>query len=202
MSSIEGEQRSENQQDALTNSLKGELLLAMPGLMDPNFHGTISLICEHNSDGAIGLVINQPLPLDLASILEQIGLEVSQANIGKPVLAGGPVSVERGFVMHKPDSTKWQSSMAVNDQISITTSEDIIQAMARDEAPDGSILILGYAGWGNGQLEDEILENSWLTLPSSNDILFDVKFDERVRVATQNAGIDYSRMATGAGGHA
>jgi len=182
--------------------LTGQLLLAMPGLMDPNFHGTISLICEHNKEGAIGLIINQPLPIDLATVLEQIGMNASKNNIGKPVLAGGPVAVERGFVLHKSDHRKWKSSLTLSEHTQITTSEDIIQAMAKDQAPEGATLILGYAGWSEGQLEQEILDNVWLTLPSSEEILYKVNYDDRVKVATENAGIDFSRVPTGSGGHA
>lgn len=182
-----------------TGSLTGQLLIAMPGLLDPNFSGTLSLICEHNEDGAIGFVINQPLSLDLKAVLEQIGLEVDSSLENQPVLSGGPVAIERGFVVHRPSEQQWQSSMAINDQISVTTSDDIIQAMATNTAPEGATLILGYAGWGQGQLEREILENSWLTLPSSTEVVFDADFDQRLKIATANAGIDFDRMSTRAG---
>lgn len=181
------------------DSLSGQLLIAMPGMMDPNFHGTLSLICEHNDEGAIGFVINQPLPLDLARVLEQIGIEASEETANRPVLSGGPVSVERGFVVHRPDDTQWKSSMRISDEISVTTSDDIIQAMAVDRGPQGATLILGYAGWAPGQLERELMENSWLTLPASGDVVFDTECDQRLKIATQNAGIDFSRMSSDAG---
>lgn len=182
-----------------TNSLTGQLLIAMPGLMDPNFHGTVSLICEHNEDGAIGFVINQPLQLNLATVLEQIGVTTNEDCEKQPVLSGGPVSIERGFVLHRTDQTQWQSSMNVSDQISVTTSDDIIQAMSNGTAPEGSILMLGYAGWAKGQLEQEVMENSWLTLPASTDVVFDADFDQRLELATKNVGIDFNRMSTSAG---
>lgn len=180
-------------------SLTGQLLVAMPGLMDPNFSGTVSLICEHNDDGAIGFIINQPLKMDLRSVLEQIGLEVSEHLAPAAVLSGGPVAIERGFVVHRTDDTQWQSSMKISEEISVTTSDDIIQAMAKGRAPGGATLILGYAGWAQGQLEQEIMENSWLTLPASTDVVFDTEFDQRLKVATFSAGIDFSRMSSDAG---
>jgi putative transcriptional regulator len=182
-----------------TTCLTGQLLVAMPGLWDPNFSGTVSLICEHNQDGAVAFVINQPLGIGLKEVLEQTGLEVDPSVGDKPVLSGGPVSVERGFVMHRPDGQSWASSMSVSDSIEITTSEDIIQAMANNQGPKDAILILGYAGWEPGQLEQEILDNSWLTLPATPDVLFDSSFDQRLKIATANAGIDFERMSTGAG---
>ncbi len=180
-------------------SLGGQLLIAMPGLLDPNFAGSLSLICEHGEDGTIGFVINQPTHFELATVLEQIGLTVHTDVPPQPVLSGGPVAIERGFVVHKPSDRTWASSMSVTDEIQITTSEDIIGALAEGTAPDGATLILGYAGWSGGQLEREILDNSWLTLPSSTDVVFETDIDQRLKLATARAGIDFSRMSTSAG---
>ena len=180
-------------------SLTGQLLVAMPGLSDPNFSGTVSLVCEHNDEGAIGFIINQPLQLELSSALEQIGLDVSQDIDRRPVLSGGPVAVERGFVVHRSSAAEWQSSMKISGDISVTTSDDIIRAMAAGTAPGGATLILGYAGWGRGQLEREIMENSWLTLPASTHVVFDTEVEQRLKVATFSAGIDFSRMSSEAG---
>jgi len=182
-----------------TSCLTGQLLVAMPGLWDPNFSGTLSLICEHNEDGAVGFVINQPLDIGLKSVLEQTGLKVDDSMDDQPVLSGGPVAVERGFVIHRPGEQKWNSSMSISDSIDVTTSDDIIQAMAENRGPKGAILILGYAGWAPGQLEQEILENSWLTLPATSDVVFDSDFDQRLKIATASAGIDFERMSIGAG---
>lgn len=194
---------TENQSSYPDGSLTGQLLVAMPGLIDPSFSGTLSLICEHNDEGAIGFIINQPLEIDLATVLEQIGLDVSdklkrQAKKHR-VLSGGPVSVERGFVVHRNTDANWQSSMKVSDEIRVTTSDDIIQAMAEDKAPSGATLILGYAGWAQGQLEQELLENSWLTLPASSNVVFDTEFEQRLKIATLSAGIDFTRMSSEAG---
>ncbi|MFX4227676.1 MAG: YqgE/AlgH family protein [Porticoccaceae bacterium] len=153
----------------------------MPGLWDPNFSGTISLICEHNEEGAVGFIINQPLDIGLRDVLEQTGIKIDNAVRDQPVLSGGPVAVERGFVMHRPGEQKWGSSMSISDSIDITTSDDIIQAMAENRGPRDAILILGYAGWAPGQLEQEILENSWLTLPATPDVVFDTEFDQRLK---------------------
>ena len=180
-------------------SLTGQLLVAMPGLLDPNFSGTVSLICEHNDNGAIGFVINQPLNLDLSDVLRQIGLNVSDNIAKQPVLSGGPVAVERGFVVHRASKARWQSSMNISEEISVTTSDDIIQAMAEGTAPAGATLILGYAGWGHGQLEQEILDNSWLTLPASAAVVFDTECEQRLKAATFSAGIDFSRMSSTVG---
>lgn len=182
-----------------TSCLTGQLLVAMPGLWDPNFSGTLSLICEHNEEGAVGFIINQPLDIGLRDVLEQTGIKIDDAVRDQPVLSGGPVAVERGFVMHRPGEQKWGSSMSISDSIDITTSDDIIQAMAENRGPRDAILILGYAGWAPGQLEQEILENSWLTLPATPDVVFDTEFDQRLKIATTSAGIDFERMSTGAG---
>lgn len=192
--------QGDSREQPMEGSLSGQLLVAMPGLLDPNFSGTVSLICEHNSEGAIGFVINQPLEINLATVFEQIGIEVSDDSIGQQqVLSGGPVAVERGFVVHRADETEWQSSLKISSDICVTTSDDIIQAMAKGEAPSGATLILGYAGWGHGQLEQEILENSWLTLPATTEVVFDSDCDQRLKLATLSAGIDFSRMSSDAG---
>lgn len=182
-----------------TTCLTGQLLVAMPGLLDPNFSGTLSLICEHSKDGAIAFIINQPLNIGLKSVLAQTGLSVDESVEDRPVLSGGPVSVERGFVMHRPGQHIWNSSMSISDSIDITTSDDVIQAMAENRGPDDAVLILGYSGWAPGQLEKEILENSWLTLPATPNVVFDTDFDQRLKLATSSAGIDFERMSTGAG---
>ena len=182
-----------------TSCLTGQLLVAMPGLWDPNFSGTLSLICEHNKEGAVGFIINQPLDIGLRAVLEQTGIRVDDAVKDQPVLSGGPVAVERGFVMHRPGEQKWNSSMSISESIDITTSDDIIQAMAENRGPRDAILILGYAGWAPGQLEQEILENSWLTLPATPDVVFDTDFDQRLKIATASAGIDFEKMSTGVG---
>ena len=182
-----------------SQSLTGQILVAMPGLRDPNFSGTLSLICEHGEDGAIAFVLNHALKLDLRDVLEQIGLNVTTDIADQKVLSGGPVAVERGFVLHKASDQKWQSTLKISSDICVTTSQDIMVAMATGDAPEGATLVLGYAGWGKGQLEQEILDNAWLTVPASMDVIFDTDIEERLKVATGNAGIDYSRVSMDAG---
>ncbi len=179
--------------------LTGQLLLAMPGLPDPNFSGTVTLICEHGGQGAMGLVINHPTEIRLADIFEQLDIPWDEARGRAPVLSGGPVGLERGFVLHRAEAGHWEASIQVTPEIALTASRDVIQAMASPDGLEPSLLILGYAGWGPGQLEAEILENSWLTIPASSEIVFDTPFAERLRKAAASAGIDYSRLSGGAG---
>lgn len=180
-------------------SLTGQLIAAMPGLPDPNFSGTLSLICEHDENGAIGFVINQPTPITLIDVFEQMEIDHSEDLENDRVLCGGPVSNERGFVLHRKDGRTWQSSLDVSDELAITASQDIIEALASNEAPDGSTLILGYAGWGGGQLENEVRENSWLSLPCSMQVLFETDYEERLNVATTAAGINFARLSMAPG---
>lgn len=180
-------------------SLTNQLLIAMPGMADPNFSTTVTLICEHNDDGALGLVINRPLDLKLGGLLSQ--LDVSNPDPGAadiPVLMGGPVGAERGFVLHNP-GTDYENSLAVSDDIQLTLSRDVLDAMAAGDGPRKSLVALGYAGWQPGQLENEMLANSWLNVPATADIVFDTPFDKRWMLAAQTLGIDISRISSDAG---
>lgn len=181
------------------SSLTNHLLIAMPGMDDPNFSATVTLICEHNDDGALGIIINRPLNINLGGLFDQ--LAVSEANpesANSPVLSGGPVGLERGFVLHDP-SKEYENSLAVSDAISLTLSRDIIEAMASGSGPDKSIVALGYAGWEAGQLEQEMLANSWLTVPATAEIVFDTPFAERWAKAANSIGIDISKLSPHAG---
>lgn len=179
--------------------LNNQLLIAMPGMADPNFSTTVTLICEHNDNGALGIVINRPLSLKLGELLEQLSLDRDDEGVGAaPVLDGGPVSRERGFVLHNPGLT-FESSVAVSDEVQLTLSRDILDAMAAGRGPDKTLVALGYAGWEPGQLEAEILANSWLHVPASPDVIFDVPFAERWQHAAKSLGVDISLMATDAG---
>ena len=180
-------------------SLSGQLIAAMPGLPDPNFSGTLSLVCEHDEKGAIGFVINQPTTITLTDVFEQLEISFDSDLENARVLCGGPVSNERGFVLHRKDGQTWQSTLDVSDDVAITASQDIIEALADNKAPAGAILILGYAGWGEGQLEQEIKENTWLNLPASDQILFEAEYEDRLNMATTAAGINFSRLSTSPG---
>ncbi|MDX1509277.1 MAG: YqgE/AlgH family protein [Woeseiaceae bacterium] len=181
------------------NSLANQLLIAMPGMLDPNFSSTVTLICEHNDEGALGIVINRPLTLKLGGLFDQLDLsDADPAAAANPVLMGGPVGPERGFVLH--DSThSYENSLAVSSEINLTLSRDIIDAMATGAGPQRALVALGYAGWEPGQLESEMLANSWLNVPATPDIVFDLPFAERWSAAAQTLGIDISQLAPDAG---
>ena len=180
-------------------SLTNQLLIAMPGMADPNFSTTVTLICEHNDGGALGIVINRPLQLNLAGLFEQLDVaDNDPAAASCPVLLGGPIGPDKGFVLHDSDST-FKNSIAVSSDICLTFSRDILDAMATGDGPNKSLVALGYAGWEPGQLENEILANSWINVPATTDIVFDLPFAERWSAAAQTLGIDISRIAPDAG---
>ena len=180
-------------------SLTNQLLIAMPGMEDPNFSTTVTLICEHNDEGALGIVINRPLELKLAGLFEQLAVtDPDPEAADSPVVMGGPVGPERGFVLHNPGGT-FENSLAVSSDIQLTLSRDVIDAMASGEGPSKSLVALGYAGWEPGQLEDEMLANSWLNVPATPDIVFDMPFNQRWMSAAKTLGIDISRMTPDAG---
>ncbi len=180
-------------------SLTNQLLIAMPGMADPNFSTTVTLICEHNTDGALGIVINRPLQLNLAGLFEQLDVaDNDPAAATCPVLLGGPIGPDKGFVLHDSEHT-FKNSIAVSSDICLTFSRDILDAMAAGDGPNKSLVALGYAGWEPGQLENEILANSWINVPATTDIVFDLRFAERWSAAAQTLGIDISRIAPDAG---
>jgi putative transcriptional regulator len=180
-------------------SLVNQLLIAMPGMQDPNFSSTVTLICEHNEEGALGIVINRPLDLKLGGLFEQLDLGTGDADFAQaPVVLGGPVGPERGFVLHDT-SNAFEHSLAISGDIQLTLSRDIIDAMAAGTGPRRSLVALGYAGWEAGQLEQEMLANSWLTVDAAPEIVFDLPFSERWAAAAGTLGIDISRMTPDAG---
>ena len=183
----------------MESTLANQLLIAMPGMADPNFSSTVTLICEHNDEGALGIVINRPLDLTLGGLFEQLELsDTDPGAAGAPVLMGGPVGPERGFVLHDCGQ-QYENSLAVSSEICLTLSRDIIDAMATGSGPDKSLVALGYAGWEAGQLENEMLANSWLNAPATTDIVFDLPFSDRWAAAAREIGIDLSRMSPDAG---
>lgn len=179
--------------------LTGHLLIAMPAMTDPNFVRTVTYICEHNDEGALGIVINRPLQLDLGEIFQQLALESTDPGLERqPVMRGGPVQVERGFILHEP-SQGWDSTVAVSDTVHLTTSQDILAAMARGHGPKRALMALGYAGWGAGQLETEIGANAWLSVPATPAIVFDTPFEARWAAAARLLGIDLATISPDAG---
>ncbi|HWP95114.1 MAG TPA: YqgE/AlgH family protein [Gammaproteobacteria bacterium] len=185
----------------VAQSLTNHFLIAMPTLADPNFVQTVTYICEHSAGGALGIVINRPLDMRLRDILDQLKLPTTNEKvISMPVYAGGPVLPERGFVLHTPHGD-WDSSLKVTDEIAVTTSRDILVAMARGEGPERALVALGYAGWGAGQLESEIAQNAWLSAPADTQIIFETPYEKRWQAAARLIGVDPT-LLTGDAGHA
>jgi putative transcriptional regulator len=181
--------------------LTNQFLIAMPALADPNFFHTVTYICEHNSAGALGIVINRPLTLTLGELLEHLQIEQRQNGAESlPVFSGGPVQQEQGFVIHTPVG-KWESTLQVTPSIGLTTSRDILQALASGEHKERALVALGYAGWGPGQLEQEIANNAWLSGPADDAILFDTPHAQRWSAAAALLGVDLA-LLSGDAGHA
>lgn len=181
--------------------LTNQFLIAMPSLADPNFHGTVTYMCAHTEEGAMGIVINRPLDLALGEMLSHMDIAPERRDIGEMlVLQGGPVQRERGFVIHEP-AGDWDSVLRVGNHIGIATSRDILAAVARGDGPERSVVALGYAGWGAGQLEREVLENAWLSGPADTRIIFDVPYADRWETATRMLGFDPEKLM-GDAGHA
>jgi putative transcriptional regulator len=185
--------------DAEGGSLTNHLLIAMPQLADPNFAQTVAIICEHTDKGALGIVLNKPLPMKLSDVLSQMKLEPTTADIAaQPVLRGGPVHTDRGFVLHRPGG-QWDHTHKVSETIQVTTSRDVLAAMARGEGPSDAFIALGYAGWESGQLEREMKENAWVAVPVDPRVVFELPFEERWTGAWRLLGIDVDRLSTEAG---
>jgi putative transcriptional regulator len=185
--------------DAEGGSLTNHLLIAMPQLADPNFAQTVAIICEHTDKGALGIVLNKPLPMKLSDVLSQMKLEPTTADIAaQPVLRGGPVHTDRGFVLHRPGG-QWDHTHKVSETIQVTTSRDVLAAMARGEGPSDAFIALGYAGWESGQLEREMKENAWVAVPVDARVVFELPFAERWTGAWRLLGIDVDRLSTEAG---
>ena len=173
----------------------------MPGMEDPNFTRGVTLLCQHNDDGALGITINRPSEFTMADILGQIGIACNAKELALiPVFEGGPVHPERGFVLHDGEP-KWESSMRVGSNIAVTTSRDILEAIAAGTGPDKYLMALGYAGWGAGQLEAEMRENAWLNVMARADIVFDLPPEQRWERAVASLGINVGSLQP-AGGHA
>ncbi len=182
-----------------TVNLTQHFLIAMPAMADPNFAHTLTYVCEHNKDGALGIVVNRPTEMTLSSLFDQIEIPLANADMRKePVHFGGPVQIDRGFVLHRPLGN-WQSTLAITDDLGLTTSKDVLEAMARGEGPRDVLVSLGYAGWSAGQLEQEISQNAWLTVPADPDLMFELPADRRLTAAMKLLGIDFSRLSDDVG---
>ena len=182
-------------------NLTNHFLIATPTMDDPNFAQTVTYICEHNETGALGIVINRPTSIHLSEILKQLKIDVIEKKVDEnPVLYGGPIHQERGFVIHHPFG-EWRASFSTADDIVVTTSRDILDAIALNKGPGKMLIALGFAGWEAGQLEEELTKNIWLTCPANAEILFETPFAERWQKAAQIIGVNLSTFS-GDIGHA
>lgn len=181
-------------------NLTDHFLIAMPSMLDPHFARTLTYVCEHNDQGALGLVVNRPIDMTLSALLAQVSVphDAASAVTRMPIHFGGPVQVDRGFVLHQPVG-EWQSTLAVNGRIGLTTSKDILVAVGNGEGPSKLLVTLGYAGWAPGQLENELSQNAWLTVRAAPEVIFDVPSEARLPAAMQLLGIDYASLSEQAG---
>lgn len=186
--------------DLTKGSLENHFLIAMPTLHDPFFSRTVTYICEHSAEGAMGLVINNPVELNVSDLLNKI--DIQSEGLGhhypEPVFSGGPVQTDRGFVLHSPQHG-WNSSLQLSEDIMVTTSKDILEAIANNNSPRNFIITLGYSGWTAGQLEDELAQNSWLTIPADPELLFNTPANLRWEMAAKKLGIDMRQVSSEVG---
>ena len=181
------------------SNLTNHFLIAMPGLQDPNFAQTVTYVCEHTDEGAMGIVVNRPLEMTLGDVFEQMNISGGDSETGgRRIYSGGPVNMERGFVLHSP-TPPWHSTMRIGDNVCVTTSRDILEAIAKGEGPQDALIALGYAGWGGGQLEQELAQNSWLSTPADPDIMFHLPPEQRWEAAAASLGIDLKLLSSEAG---
>lgn len=186
---------------ATSVNLTHHFLIAMPAMVDPNFARTLTYICEHNAEGALGIVVNRPTDMDLGTLFERVDIPLGPGGrdfAAMPVYYGGPVQTDRGFVLHRPTGS-WQSTIGVEGGIALTSSRDILQSMSESGQPGEVLVTLGYAGWSAGQLEWELSQNAWLTVAADPRILFDVPSEERLPAAMQLLGIDFASLSEVAG---
>lgn len=180
-------------------NLTNHFLIAMPAMADPYFAKTLTFICEHNDQGALGLVVNRPIDLTLQALFEQVDLELNDPSlVNLPVHFGGPVQMDRGFVLHQPIG-EWQSTLSVEGEIGLTTSKDILDALGTGRGPERVLVTLGYSGWAPGQLEHEIGQNGWLTVRARPSVMFELPAEERLPAAMEMLGIDFASLSDQAG---
>ena len=180
-------------------NLTHHFLIAMPAMADPHFANALTYVCEHNREGALGIVVNKPIDMTLSALFEQIAIPLAdRALCEAPVHFGGPVQLDRGFVLHRPLGN-WQSTLAIHNGLGLTTSKDVLEAAGRGEGPKDMFVSLGYAGWQAGQLEEELAQNAWLTVEADPDVMFDLPAERRLPAAVRLLGIDISRLSDTAG---
>lgn len=180
-------------------SLANQFLIAMPNMADPNFSRTLTLVCEHNAEGALGIIVNRPMDMNVATLFERVDIPLEAGDFANlPVYFGGPVQTDRGFVLHRP-AGQWQSTLKVTEALGLTSSRDILQAMGSTGQPEDVLITLGYSGWAAGQLEWEISQNAWLTVPADPEIIFRLPAEERQAAALQCLGVDFANLSEVAG---
>jgi putative transcriptional regulator len=179
--------------------LTNQLLIAMPTLRDPNFARGVTFVCQHGAEGAMGLLINRLSEYRLGDVLAQMGMHSDLAEVvDAPVLIGGPVQPERGFVLHSPGG-EWESSFRIAEHVCVTTSRDVLVAIAAGKGPRHALVALGYSGWSPGQLEQELCENHWLVAPATERVLFETPLEERWEAAAGLVGVNLMQLANYAG---
>ena len=181
------------------SSLKNYFLLAMPGLNDPNFAQSVVYICEHNADGAMGLIINQQLDIPIKAIFDQLELSYLDECGNSLIFDGGPVQRDRGFILHPSVEQQWESTVAIGEDISLTASKDILTDIALGKGPTNALITLGYSSWEAGQLEQELTQNSWLTIPADSAIIFHTDCAKRAGAAASTIGLDLAMLSHDAG---
>ena len=181
-----------------TINLTSHFLIAMPAMSDPNFSRTLTFVCEHNERGALGIVVNRPIDVNLAALFRQVEIPLGTSPIGEqPVFFGGPVQFDHGFVLHRPVGA-WKSTLPVGD-IGLTTSRDILEAMATGSGPRQQLVALGYAGWGEGQLDEELTRHGWFNVQGDMELLYDTEAETRWELGFAEAGIDPRLLASSTG---
>lgn len=180
-------------------NLTDHFLIAMPGMADPFFAKTVTYLCQHGPEGALGIIVNRPSDLTLKDIMQQMNIEIQDVKCcDMPIYFGGPVQPERGFVLHESPG-EWDSTLRVSPSISLTTSRDILEAISQGQGPERVLVALGYAGWGEGQLEREMVENAWLNAPADKSIIFEQPSAHRWKAAAELMGVDISLLTAQAG---
>jgi putative transcriptional regulator len=184
---------------SFSTTLANHFLIAMPGLQDPNFSRTVTYVCEHTDQGAMGIVINRPMEIRLGEVLEQLDISSNDNSVLDTIVyLGGPVQPDRGFVLHT-DGESYDSTLSITPEISVTTSRDVLEAIADGRGPERTLIALGYAGWAGGQLEEEMSANSWLSGPADDNILFRMPAGERWQAAAHLLGVDLNLLSAEAG---
>jgi len=180
--------------------LEGKLLIAMPGMPDPRFEKSVIFMCAHSAEGAMGLIINKPIDgLSFRDLMPKLGIGVTADRADAPILFGGPVQMGRGFVLHSADYASEETTLPLTPEISLTATVDILRAISEGRGPEKSVLALGYAGWGEGQIEAEILANGWIHCDADAGLVFDTEYESRWQKAFASLGADISGLSAEAG---